>query len=162
MKKIEIYDPAMCCSTGVCGPSPDEQLTSFAALLKNFADQAEIHRYNLAQEPAAFAGNALVQQILADEGPDALPFVLIDGKLAMKGVYPSRQQLEQLLGAPVGESCCGEESTADCCSPPEQTVGDADAASCCDDEANEDCCSDSKQPAATAKAPSGCEGDSCC
>ena len=24
MKKMVIYDPAMCCSTGVCGPSVDK------------------------------------------------------------------------------------------------------------------------------------------
>ena len=31
MAKIEVYDPAMCCSTGVCGPEPDEQLARFSA-----------------------------------------------------------------------------------------------------------------------------------
>lgn len=109
MKKIEIYDPAMCCSTGVCGPSPDEDLVTFAAELKNMSQEAEVQRFNLGQQPAAFAENSVIQQILKDEGPDVLPVILIDGKLAMKGVYPSRQQLQQLIGAE--ESCCSEEET---------------------------------------------------
>lgn len=68
MKKIEIYDPAMCCSTGVCGPSPDEDLVAFAGELKSMSGAAEIQRFNLAQQPAAFAANPLVQQILSEEG----------------------------------------------------------------------------------------------
>jgi hypothetical protein len=27
---IRVFDPAMCCSTGVCGPSIDPELTRFA------------------------------------------------------------------------------------------------------------------------------------
>ncbi|MCI2169922.1 MAG: arsenic metallochaperone ArsD family protein, partial [Prevotella sp.] len=33
MKKIEIFDPAMCCSTGVCGPSVDKDLLRMATLI---------------------------------------------------------------------------------------------------------------------------------
>jgi hypothetical protein len=138
MKRLEIYDPAMCCSTGVCGPSPGEQLTAFAGQLKRFADRAEIHRFNLAQEPAAFAGSAIVKQVLTDEGPDALPVVLVDGKLAMKGVYPSGEQLEQLLGASSSaDSCCGDEADESCCASPEQSAGAVEESSCCDSDS---CC----------------------
>lgn len=28
---IEIFEPALCCSTGVCGPEVDESLVRFAA-----------------------------------------------------------------------------------------------------------------------------------
>lgn len=117
MKKIEIYDPAMCCSTGVCGPSPDEDLVAFAGELKSMSNAAEIQRFNLAQQPAAFVNNPVVQQVLNEEGPDALPVILIDGRLAMKGVYPSRQQLQQLLRSE--DSCCStEEAAAGCCDDP--------------------------------------------
>ncbi len=34
MTKLEVYDPAMCCSTGVCGPEVDPALVTFAADLK--------------------------------------------------------------------------------------------------------------------------------
>ena len=31
MTKIEVYDGAMCCSTGVCGVDVDQELVTFAA-----------------------------------------------------------------------------------------------------------------------------------
>ena len=56
MKKLEVYDPAMCCSTGVCGPEVDPVLVTFAADLKWVAEQGVIvQRFNLGQEPQAFA-----------------------------------------------------------------------------------------------------------
>jgi hypothetical protein len=137
MKKIEIYDPAMCCSTGVCGPSPDQDLVAFASELKGLADLARIERFNLAQQSAAFAANPIVQQILADEGPDVLPAILVDGKLAMKGVYPSKAQLTQLIGVPAtSESGCGEETEEACCSEPEAEEK-SESSACCEGDS---CC----------------------
>lgn len=31
MKTIQIFDPALCCSSGVCGPETDPALVAFAA-----------------------------------------------------------------------------------------------------------------------------------
>ena len=132
-KRLEIYDPAMCCSTGVCGPSPDEELVALAGELQKLNQQAEIQRFNLAQQPAAFAANPVIQQILEEEGPDALPVILVDGRLAMKGVYPTEQQLRQLIGAE--ESCCSDDSSDDCTA--EETTGNNDDDSCCEGNA---CC----------------------
>lgn len=125
MKKIEIYDPALCCSTGVCGPSPDAALSAFSSALKQLQNAAHATRYNLAQEPGAFAANEIVKGILETDGTDALPVILIEGKLAMKGVYPTAPQLRKLLGLP--EDCC-EEATEN--SKKAKT-------SCCGDD---DCC----------------------
>ena len=139
MKKVEVFDPALCCSTGVCGPSPDQQLIAFAAVAKALAGKAEIVRHNLAQEPTAFSANAIVQGILQEDGTEALPALLIDGKLAMKGVYPSKEQLEQLLGLPSEESaCCAPGDDQDtCCAP-----GSDEDDSCCSpqDNASSSCC----------------------
>lgn len=130
MKKVEIFDPALCCSTGVCGPSPDQQLISFAAIVKALDGSAEIVRYNLAQEPTVFASNPIVQTILKEEGTDALPAILIDGKLAMKGGYPSKSQLEQLLGvASDSQECCAPSNDQEACCEPAD-----DGESCCSPE----------------------------
>ena len=58
MKSIQVFDPAMCCSTGVCGVDVDQQLVSFAADV-DWAKQngAQIERFNLAQQPMDFADN---------------------------------------------------------------------------------------------------------
>lgn len=98
MKAVEIYDPAMCCSSGVCGPSPDDALASFAgALEKVKAAGVSVTRYNLAQEPLAFANKPEVKSALEKGGEDALPLIFVDGELYFRGVYPSADQLSKVL-----------------------------------------------------------------
>ncbi|KIL52793.1 arsenite efflux transporter metallochaperone ArsD [Jeotgalibacillus campisalis] len=94
MSSITIFDPAMCCSTGVCGPSVDPELTRIAsALHKLEAEGVEVKRYNLANDPAEFVQNEQVKELLKTEGADALPFVFFNGHLQTTGDYPSNQEL---------------------------------------------------------------------
>ena len=52
--KIDVYDPPMCCPTGVCGTDADDVLARFAADLDWLARQGvQVRRYNLSQEPQA-------------------------------------------------------------------------------------------------------------
>lgn len=94
MSVITVFDPAMCCSTGVCGPKPDQKLSRFAADLKSLeAEGHEVIRHNLAHEPASFARNVLVKSLIGEFRKEALPIVLVDGELGSRGVYPSREEL---------------------------------------------------------------------
>lgn len=100
MAKIEIYEPPMCCSTGVCGPQVDPILPRFSADLNWLKTQGhQIERFNLAQQPAAFAENELVKQMLAAESVECLPLILVDGQVVSKAAYPSRQQLTTLASS---------------------------------------------------------------
>jgi hypothetical protein len=118
MKTIQIFDPALCCSTGVCGVEADQALVSFAADV-DWAKQngAKIERFNLAREPMAFAENATVKGFLERSGQEALPVILVDGDIALAGRYPNRAELARWAGvtdkseAKQG-SCCGGSS---CC-----------------------------------------------
>ncbi|MGJ9382594.1 arsenite efflux transporter metallochaperone ArsD [Salipaludibacillus sp. CF4.18] len=93
MKKIEIYDPAMCCDTGVCGPTVDPELTKLATAIYSLNKKGyPVTRYNLANDPAAFAENEVVNGVLHDKGPDALPIVLVDGEVYKIGEYPSNDE----------------------------------------------------------------------
>ena len=99
MKGIEIYDPAMCCSTGVCGPQVDPVLVRFAADVKWLQDQGvEVRRFNLSQNPAAFVENEQVKQALTEKGETALPMLLVDGREIASGEYPNRYRLTDALG----------------------------------------------------------------
>lgn len=62
MPSIQIFDPALCCSTGVCGVEVDQNLVNFAADV-DWAKQhgAQVERFNLAQQPLAFAENPTVK-----------------------------------------------------------------------------------------------------
>jgi hypothetical protein len=101
MKYIQVYDPAQCCSTGVCGVDVDQELVQFAADV-DWAKQngIRIFRFNLAQQPMAFADNATVRAFLERSGQEALPLVLVDGEVAMAGRYPSRADLGRWSGVP--------------------------------------------------------------
>jgi len=94
-KKIDVYDPAMCCSTGVCGPDVDDSLTDFANDVKWMKSQGiEVNRFNLGQEPEAFKSNPVVIARLQNAGSDILPIIFINGERVSEGAYPDRNQLK--------------------------------------------------------------------
>jgi SAM-dependent methyltransferase len=97
--KLEVFDPAMCCSTGVCGPNVDPRLVQFAADLDWLKSQGmSVERHNLAQAPAAFAANSTVKSTLDKHGMDCLPLVLVDGSIASVGSYPARMEMARWAG----------------------------------------------------------------
>jgi hypothetical protein len=99
MPKLQVFDPAMCCSTGVCGPSVDPVLPRFAADLEWLKSKGvDVERYNLAQEIAAFTGNPTVKQALNSQGTKCLPIVLVDGQVVSESTYPTREQLAGFTG----------------------------------------------------------------
>ncbi len=117
---IRVFDPAMCCSTGVCGPSVDPDLARFAADVDWLQKQGvTIERFNLSSQPTAFAETPAVKEALA-RGIEVLPLVLVDGRIAVEGAYPSRETLAALAGVVVKRpespaakvGCCGPSAAA--------------------------------------------------
>ena len=121
---IQVYDPPMCCTSGVCGPAVDSRLTQFAAGLRWLETQeCQVERFNLAQQPQEFVSNATVKEHMTSRGNECLPLILVDGTVASEGQYPNREELAQLAGVqppsladaapaqqvqpPATSSCCG-------------------------------------------------------
>lgn len=101
---VRVFDPPMCCSTGVCGPSVDPQLVRFAADLDWLRNQGvAVERFNLAQEPGAFAEDAAVRAALEQDGETALPLVKVGDEIKSAGVYPSRDELAKWAGLQAAE-----------------------------------------------------------
>lgn len=99
MATVEIFDPAMCCSTGVCGTDVDPTLSRFAADVEWLAAQGvTVERATLAQEPGRFASNDVVRTALEVLGTDALPAIVVDGALKSTGAYPAREQIAAWAG----------------------------------------------------------------
>src|SRR5699024_7463143 len=97
MKKIEIFDPAMCCSTGVCGPSVDQELIRMAAVTENLkAKGYDITRYNLANEPHALAESTVISQLLNEKGPDVLLVTVVDGEIKKENEILTNEELQEL------------------------------------------------------------------
>lgn len=113
--KIEVFDPAMCCSTGVCGPSVDPDLARFAGDLDWLAAQGvEVSRHNLSSEPQAFVDNEQAKTALAQRGEDALPLILADGLPMSYGSYPARDALAKWAGVTQAPVTVGSEPSGGC------------------------------------------------
>jgi hypothetical protein len=121
MKKIEIFDPAMCCSTGVCGPSIDPELMRIATVINSLKEKGIIiMRHGLSNEPQDFVTNKVVSDILQKEGADVLPVTLVDSEVAKTKEYPTNEELSKWLEIEInaepkkksGGCCCGPEG---CC-----------------------------------------------
>jgi arsenite methyltransferase len=99
--QVELFEPAMCCSTGVCGPSVDQRLIEVREDLRwAEAQGATITRHNLSSDPDAFVANTKVTGLMAAFGEQALPALVIDGEIKMHGRYATRDELASLLRAP--------------------------------------------------------------
>ena len=99
IKKIEIYDPPMCCPTGVCGPFVDPTVLQFAADIAWLQEQGiSVERYNLSQQPDAFAKSSVLKKTMEEEGTDCLPLIIVNGAVVAKGRYPEREVLARFVG----------------------------------------------------------------
>ena len=99
MPVVRVYEPALCCNTGVCGEDVDQALVTFTADLAALAEQgADVARHNLANDPMAFATDETVRTFLQVAGSDGLPLTTVDGVTVMTGQYPTRDQLARFAG----------------------------------------------------------------
>jgi hypothetical protein len=133
MTAIRVFDPAMCCSSGVCGPSVDPQLARFSADLDWLKTQGvSVERFNLAQQPAAFAADQTVRSALETKGAAGLPVVKVNGEIKSSGVYPSRAELSAWAG--IGDPML-KTTSGGCCTPAVSQTGDerplTKSGSCC-------------------------------
>jgi SAM-dependent methyltransferase len=158
MTMVEVFEPALCCATGVCGEDVDQGLVTFSADMDFVRSQGgNLRRYNLASEPLAFAETEAVKGFLQVVGSKGLPLVLVDGVTAMTGGYPDRTQLAQWAGVtaavtpggvpgPAGATLLGltaaEPNSGGCCSGPSEET----SAACCSSstaDTSSGCCSSS-------------------
>lgn len=90
MKKMIIFDPAMCCSTGVCGPSVDKNLMRVSTLINRLEKKGiTIERHNLTNNPMIFITNKEINKMLNDDGVEILPVTMVDGFVVKKKEYPT-------------------------------------------------------------------------
>ena len=96
---VTVFDPAMCCSSGVCGPGIDPMLLRVSADLGWLGKQGlTVERVNLGQEPMRFVETPEVRALLDRDGEAALPVVFVRGEVLATGRYPNRMELAGALG----------------------------------------------------------------
>ncbi|MBP2627594.1 MAG: Arsenical resistance operon trans-acting repressor ArsD [Firmicutes bacterium] len=124
MSKIEIFDPAMCCATGLCGVSVDQELLRVATMINTLTKKgATVIRYGLSSEPQAFVDNKKVNEYLMKEDVEVLPITIVDGEVVKTKGYPTDEEFakwaglseEEIVTVPSpkkGGCCCGSDG---CC-----------------------------------------------
>lgn len=101
MKKMIIFDPAMCCPTGVCGPSVDPELLRVATVINSLKNKGvTVERHNLTSNPQAFVDNKVINQLLNSEGVDVLPVTIVDGEVVKTKGYPTNEEFCTMLDVP--------------------------------------------------------------
>lgn len=101
MKKMIIFDPAMCCSTGICGPGVNPELLRVATVINNLKSNGIfVERHNLSSNPQAFINNQVVNGLLNQYGVSILPITMVDGVVVKTKGYPTNEEFCFLLEVP--------------------------------------------------------------
>lgn len=127
MKEMQIFEPALCCETGVCGASVDPELLRITTVLDRLNKNGmTVKRFNLNSAPMEFVTNQTVNVFLNQKGADALPVVLVESEVVIEGRYPTNEEILTLLELPAaallpqdipnnGGCCCSGGSKGGCC-----------------------------------------------
>ena len=95
---VEFFDPPMCCPTGLCGPTLDQTLLDVNEMILTLQhDNLRVERYQMASNPNAFLGNAEVMNLVREKQMDALPIIVVRGKVIKVGAYPSAEEIRAAL-----------------------------------------------------------------
>ena len=128
MKEMQIFEPALCCETGICGTSVDPELLRITTVIYRLKQNGFIvRRFNLNSAPMEFVSNPMVNAFLNQKGAEALPVVLVDGSIVIEGRYPTNEEILTLLELPSsallprniegtsGGGCCCSGKNGGCC-----------------------------------------------
>lgn len=135
MMNMQIFEPAMCCSTGLCGVGVDPELLRISTVLNTMEkNDVVVARFNLTNSPQEFIVNKTVNTFIKANGVDGLPITVLDGEIVITGRYPTNEEFVKFLNIPmsyVGEQPKVAKATitkkSDCCC----SGGDCSDGSCC-------------------------------
>ena len=98
MKEMQIFEPALCCDTGVCGASVDPELLRITTVIDRLKKNGvTVKRFNLNSAPMEFVTNQTVNTYVNQKGAEALPVILVDGNIVIEGRYPTNEEILTLL-----------------------------------------------------------------
>lgn len=127
MKEMMIFEPALCCETGVCGASVDSELLRITTVIDRLKKNGiTVKRFNLNSSPMEFVTNHTVNVFVNQKGAEALPVVLVDNDIVIEGRYPSNEEILSLLELPASallpqslsdskNECCCSGNNGGCC-----------------------------------------------
>ena len=119
LKKMKIFEPAMCCPTGLCGVGVDPELLRISTVLDTLKKNGvAVDRFNLSSAPAEFITDPVINAYINAKGTDGLPAVMVDGKIVIEGRYPTNEEFTALLDLPadlLGKPAEKAKGSSGCC-----------------------------------------------
>jgi Arsenical resistance operon protein ArsD len=95
---VELFDPPMCCPTGLCGPTVDQTLLDVNEMILALqAEGATVERYQMTSQPQAFLNNAAVMRLVREKQLAALPITVALGRVLKVGAYPTLAEVKAAL-----------------------------------------------------------------
>ena len=95
---VEFFDPPMCCPTGLCGPTLDQTLLDMNEMILALQrDNVRVERYQMSGNPNAFLSNSDVMKLVREKQMEALPIIVVRGKVVKVGSYPSSEEIRAAL-----------------------------------------------------------------
>lgn len=99
---VELFDPPMCCPTGLCGPALDQTLLDLNEMIMSLQrENLRVERYQMTSNPNAFLGNAEVMSLVREKQMEALPIIVVRGKVIKVGAYPTADEIHAALNGTV-------------------------------------------------------------
>lgn len=119
MKTMQIFEPAMCCSTGLCGVGVDPELLRISTVLDTLKKRGvTVDRFNLNSAPMAFVKTKVINDFINERGPEGLPVTVLDGKIVLSGRYPTNAEFTEWLALPddlLGQASKKSQGNGGCC-----------------------------------------------
>lgn len=149
--KLEVFDPPMCCSTGICGDNADPKLVIFASDIEWLKAQGiQVVRHGVSFEPAEFSKNESVKNLLQNEGDGCLPIIVVNNKIKSIASYPSRKKLAAMCDIEFNEEeappihreencCCGVDCDCRLSQPGGDSITDYTKCDCSNAPAEDNC-----------------------
>lgn len=96
--EVELFDPPMCCPTGLCGPTLDQTLLDVNEMILSLqAEGISLERYQMASHPQVFLNNPEVMRLVREKQMDSLPITVVRGKVIKSGDYPTLMEIKANL-----------------------------------------------------------------
>ena len=97
-KAVKIYDPALCCPTGLCGVNIDPELMRIAVVIETLKKKGiTIERFNLRDHPQIYVDNKKINDYLMKESAEILPITTLDDEIVLTKQYPSNAQIAEWM-----------------------------------------------------------------
>ena len=95
---VELYDPPMCCPTGLCGPSLDQTLLDVGDMLLALQQAGvRVERYQMTSHPHKFMNHNEVMRLVREKQMAALPITAVHNQIIKVGAYPTLAEIQTAL-----------------------------------------------------------------